>query len=79
MSEQSSNTEIRKSSVAIRRILVGYRHCGPDLYDSGLGVVPEQLSRMSTAFQRLDSACCVGLGVRFFVVRRALEVHLAPY
>jgi len=23
------------------RILVGCRHCGPDVYDSGLGIVPE--------------------------------------
>jgi signal transduction histidine kinase len=45
-----------------------------DVYDTGIGIAPEQLSRIFDAFERLDSARCDGLGIGLFVVRRALEL-----
>jgi two-component system phosphate regulon sensor histidine kinase PhoR len=60
------------------RILIGCRRSGSDVridvYDTGIGIAPEQLSRIFDAFERLDSARCDGLGIGLFVVRRALEL-----
>lgn len=60
------------------RILVGCRHSACevriDVYDTGIGIAPEQLARIFSAFERLDSARCDGLGIGLFVVRRALDV-----
>jgi two-component system, OmpR family, phosphate regulon sensor histidine kinase PhoR len=60
------------------RILVGCRRSGAevriDVYDTGIGIAPEQLVRIFDAFERLDSARCDGLGIGLFVVRRALDV-----
>ena len=60
------------------RILVGCRRSGRDVridvYDTGIGIAPERLSRIFDAFERLNSARCEGLGIGLFVVRRALEL-----
>ena len=60
------------------RILVGCRHSGSevriDVYDTGIGIAPDQLLRIFDAFERLDSSRCDGLGIGLFVVRRALNV-----
>jgi two-component system, OmpR family, phosphate regulon sensor histidine kinase PhoR len=60
------------------RILIGCRHSGSDVrievYDTGIGIAPEQMPKIFDAFERLDSARCDGLGIGLFVVRRALEV-----
>jgi two-component system phosphate regulon sensor histidine kinase PhoR len=60
------------------RILIGCRRSGSevriDVYDTGIGIAPEQLARIFDAFERLDSARCDGLGIGLFVVRRALDV-----
>jgi signal transduction histidine kinase len=60
------------------RILIGCRRAGPevriDVYDTGIGISPEQLPRIFDAFERLDSTRCDGLGIGLFVVRRALEL-----
>jgi two-component system, OmpR family, phosphate regulon sensor histidine kinase PhoR len=59
------------------RILIGCRPSGADVrievYDTGIGIAPDQLPRIFDAFERLDSARCEGLGIGLFVVRRALE------
>jgi len=60
------------------RILIGCRRCDRDVridvYDTGIGVAPERLSRIFDALQRLDCTPCDGLGLGLFVVRRALEL-----
>lgn len=60
------------------RIMIGCRNAGPelriDVYDTGIGIAPEQLPRIFDAFERLDSTRCDGLGIGLFVVRRALEL-----
>jgi two-component system phosphate regulon sensor histidine kinase PhoR len=60
------------------RILIGCRRFGRDVridvYDTGIGIAPERLSRIFEAFERLDAARCEGLGIGLFVVRRALEL-----
>ena len=60
------------------QILIGCRRAGPDVridvYDTGIGIAPEQLPRIFDAFERLDSTRCDGLGIGLFVVRRALEL-----
>lgn len=60
------------------RILIGCRRVGAeariDVYDTGLGMAPEQLPRIFEAFQRLDSTRPDGLGLGLFVVRRAINV-----
>jgi two-component system phosphate regulon sensor histidine kinase PhoR len=60
------------------RILIGCRRSGRDvridIYDTGIGIAPERLSRIFEAFERLDSTRCEGLGIGLFVVRRALEL-----
>jgi two-component system, OmpR family, phosphate regulon sensor histidine kinase PhoR len=59
-------------------ILIGCRRSGGDVridvYDTGIGIAPERLSKIFDAFERLDPARCEGLGVGLFVVRRALEL-----
>src|SRR5262249_27597498 len=58
------------------RILLGCRRSGPDMridvYDTGIGMAPEQLPRIFDAFHRLDSTRGDGLGIGLFVVRRAV-------
>jgi two-component system, OmpR family, phosphate regulon sensor histidine kinase PhoR len=58
------------------RILLGCRRSGPDMridvYDTGIGMAPEQLPRIFDAFHRLDSTRGDGLGLGLFVVRRAV-------
>ncbi len=60
------------------RILIGCRRSGRDLridvYDTGIGIAPDRLSRIFNAFERLDSTRCDGLGIGLFVVRRAIEL-----
>jgi two-component system phosphate regulon sensor histidine kinase PhoR len=60
------------------RILIGCRRSGHDVrinvYDTGIGMAPEQLPRIFEAFQRLDSTRADGLGIGLFVVRRAIEL-----
>jgi two-component system, OmpR family, phosphate regulon sensor histidine kinase PhoR len=58
------------------RILIGCRRCGQnvriDVYDTGIGMAPEQLPRIFEAFHRVDSTRGDGLGIGLFVVRRAV-------
>jgi signal transduction histidine kinase len=60
------------------RILIGCKRQGLDLridvYDTGVGIAPENLSRIFEAFRRLNSADTDGLGIGLFVVRRAVEL-----
>jgi signal transduction histidine kinase len=60
------------------RILIGCRGAGRDVrievYDTGIGIAPEQLPRIFDAFERLGSTGADGLGIGLFVVRRALEL-----
>ena len=60
------------------RVLVGCRRRGTQLkievHDTGIGIPPDQLSRIFEAFQRLDSAGGDGLGLGLFVVRRAVDI-----
>ena len=60
------------------RILIGCRRSGYevriDVYDTGIGIAPDQLQRIFDAFERIDSARCEGLGIGLFVVRRAAEL-----
>jgi len=60
------------------RILIGCRRRGSDVridvYDTGIGMAPENLPRIFEAFQRLDTARADGLGIGLFVVRRAVEL-----
>ena len=60
------------------RILIGCRRSDGevriDVYDLGIGILPERLPSIFEAFERLDSARCDGLGIGLFVVRRALEL-----
>lgn len=71
------------------RILLGCRRFGTelriDIYDTGIGIAPEHLSKIFDAFVRLDSTHPDGLGIGLFVVRRAvrllghhIEVKSAP-
>jgi len=59
-------------------ILIGCRRSDHDVridvYDTGIGIAPERLSRIFDAFERLDPTRCEGLGIGLFVVRRALEL-----
>src|SRR5665213_2255709 len=59
------------------RILIGCRRSGGevriDIYDTGIGISPEELPRIFNAFERLDSTRSDGRGIGLFVVRRALE------
>lgn len=58
------------------RILIGCRRSGQDVridvYDTGIGMAPEQLPRIFEAFHRVDSTRGDGLGIGLFVVRRAV-------
>ena len=60
------------------RILVGCRHSRSkiriDVYDTGIGIPEENISRIFEAFTRLDAAQCGGLGIGLFIVRQALAV-----
>ena len=60
------------------RILLGCRHSRSgiriDIYDTGIGIPEENISRIFEAFTRLDAARCDGLGIGLFIVRQALSI-----
>jgi FixJ family two-component response regulator len=60
------------------RILIGCRRSSSevriDVYDTGIGMVPEQLPRIFEAFHRIDETRGDGLGIGLFVVRRAVAL-----
>jgi signal transduction histidine kinase len=60
------------------RILVGCRRSRSkiriDVYDTGIGIPQEGISRIFEAFTRLDAAQCGGLGIGLFIVRQALAI-----
>jgi two-component system phosphate regulon sensor histidine kinase PhoR len=60
------------------RILIGCRRRGPliriEVHDTGVGISPDQLSRVFDAFHRADSTGAEGLGLGLFVVKRAAEL-----
>jgi two-component system, OmpR family, phosphate regulon sensor histidine kinase PhoR len=60
------------------RILVGCRHSNSgvriDVYDTGIGIPGEQISKIFEAFTRLDVMECDGLGIGLFIVREALGI-----
>jgi len=60
------------------RILLGCRHSSSeirmDVYDTGIGIPGENISRIFEAFTRLDTAQCDGLGIGLFIVRQALGI-----
>jgi signal transduction histidine kinase len=60
------------------RILLGCRHSRSkiriDVYDTGIGISEENISRIFEAFTRLDTAQCGGLGIGLFIVRQALAI-----
>jgi len=60
------------------RILLGCRHSHSeiriDVYDTGIGISGENISRIFEAFTRLDAAQCDGLGIGLFIVRQALGI-----
>jgi two-component system phosphate regulon sensor histidine kinase PhoR len=60
------------------RILVGCRRTGLDIrievHDTGIGIPPDQLSKVFDAFHRLDLKEPDGLGLGLFVVRRAADL-----
>jgi two-component system, OmpR family, phosphate regulon sensor histidine kinase PhoR len=71
------------------RILVGCRHIGErvriDVYDTGIGIVGEQMPQIFEAFSCRDSARSSGFGIGLFIVRQAvgllghqLEIASAP-
>jgi signal transduction histidine kinase len=45
-----------------------------DVYDTGIGIPGENISRIFEAFTRLDAAQCDGLGIGLFIVRQALGI-----
>jgi two-component system phosphate regulon sensor histidine kinase PhoR len=45
-----------------------------DIYDTGIGISPDQVPRAFEAFQQLDSTRSSGLGLGLFVVKRAVEL-----
>ena len=59
-------------------MLVGCRRRGPEIrievFDTGVGIPPEQLSKVFNAFHRVESSGSDGLGVGLFVVRRAVDL-----
>jgi signal transduction histidine kinase len=60
------------------RILVGCRRRGADvridIYDTGIGIAPDQVPRVFEAFERLDTARTDGLGLGLCIVRRAVDL-----
>jgi two-component system, OmpR family, phosphate regulon sensor histidine kinase PhoR len=60
------------------RILLGCRQSRSeiriDVYDTGIGIPGENISRIFEAFTRLDAAQCDGLGIGLFIVRQALGI-----
>jgi signal transduction histidine kinase len=60
------------------RILIGCRRKGAeiriDVYDTGIGIPENQLSRIFDPFMRLTPRRGEGLGIGLSIVRRALEV-----
>ena len=59
-------------------ILLGCRLVGQsiriDVYDTGIGIAPDQMPRIFEAFTRLDPARRDGLGVGLFIVREAVAI-----
>jgi two-component system, OmpR family, phosphate regulon sensor histidine kinase PhoR len=60
------------------RILLGCRHTGQsvriDVYDTGIGISMDHMSRMFEAFTRLDPARQDSLGIGLFIVRQAIGI-----
>jgi two-component system phosphate regulon sensor histidine kinase PhoR len=60
------------------RVLLCCRRRGTDMridiYDTGIGISADQVSRAFEAFQRLDTNRSSGLGLGLFVVKRAVEL-----
>jgi two-component system, OmpR family, phosphate regulon sensor histidine kinase PhoR len=60
------------------QILIGCRRSSSDVridvYDTGIGMAPEQLPRIFEAFHRIDETRGDGLGIGLFVVRRAVAL-----
>jgi two-component system, OmpR family, phosphate regulon sensor histidine kinase PhoR len=60
------------------RVLIGCRRFGSririEIYDTGIGISPQELPNIFDLFARLDPTRNDGRGVGLFVVRRALEV-----
>jgi two-component system phosphate regulon sensor histidine kinase PhoR len=60
------------------RVLIGCKRFGAririDVYDTGIGISPQQLPNIFDLFERLDPTRNDGHGVGLFVVRRALEI-----
>jgi two-component system, OmpR family, phosphate regulon sensor histidine kinase PhoR len=58
------------------RILIGCRRSSSevriDVYDTGIGMAPEQLPRIFDAFHRINQTHGDGLGIGLFVVRHAV-------
>jgi signal transduction histidine kinase len=57
------------------KILVGCRRskagCRIEVHDSGIGIAPQNMSKIFEAFARLDSSAPEGLGLGLFIVRHA--------
>jgi two-component system, OmpR family, phosphate regulon sensor histidine kinase PhoR len=60
------------------RILLGCRHFQDsirvDVFDTGIGISDEDMSRIFEAFTRLDSNQSDGLGIGLFIVRQAIAM-----
>jgi two-component system, OmpR family, phosphate regulon sensor histidine kinase PhoR len=60
------------------RILLGCRHTGQsvriDVYETGMGISRDQMSRMFEAFTHLDPARQDSLGIGLFIVRQAIGI-----
>jgi K+-sensing histidine kinase KdpD len=59
------------------RVLVACRRRGTqvhiEVYDNGVGIPPEQLGQVFTAFHRVDATRSDGLGLGLFIVKRAAD------
>lgn len=59
-------------------VLIGCRRHGTvlkiEVFDTGIGIPPDKLSRVFDAFHQLDSTSTDGLGLGLFVVRRAVDL-----
>jgi signal transduction histidine kinase len=57
-----------KILVGCRRSPAGFRI---EVHDSGIGIAPQNMSKIFEAFARLDSSASEGLGLGLFIVRHA--------
>jgi signal transduction histidine kinase len=60
------------------RILIGCRQRGSvvriEVHDTGIGIPPDDLTRIFEAFHRVDTTGSEGLGLGLFIVRRAVDL-----